>query len=240
MQPRCYVFGGAVNKCFNRVYRDKHGACTGIDATYTESMVMDIIDDGYPVDDTIYDPFVEEGNLDMIKFLHSKGCQISYKETMQTAIEYACPDIVNWLGRELGGLRNTYWCALAARIGDLEMLQNMIDTGFSVNHRACEYAALYGHMRVIEWLRKNNFPWSEAVFSNACTRGNIDNLQKLYDMECPCDESTCVTAAIDDNLEVLQWLRSRGCKWDARVLEISHTLGQHAMYQWAFANGCPN
>ena len=239
MQPRCYVFGGAVNKCFNRVYRDKHGACTGIDATYTESMVMDIIDDGYPVDHTIYYPFSDVDNLDMIKFLHSKGCDFCYGEMIGCAIEDCYSDIVIWLGTEIGGLENTYWCALAAKIGDLAMLQVMIDTGFSVDTRSISFAALFGHMHVVEWLRENDYPWDTAVFDNACTFGDVENLEKLYDMGCPWGVFACSSAAAAGNLEALQWVRSRGCPWDVRVLEVSQENGHDAVYQWALANGCP-
>lgn len=240
MQPGCYVLGGAVNKCFNRVYRGKHGVHTAIDASYTESMIMDVIDEGYPVDDTIYDPFVEYGNLDMIKFLHAKGYDFCYCEMMGRVIQDGYYEVVQWLGTELGGLGNTYWCALAAKEGDLELLQIMIDNGFAVDTRSICWASLHGHMHVVEWMRENDYPWDTAVFDNACTFGDVDNLEILYEMGCPWDKYACSCAAREGNLEALQWVRSRGCPWDSNVLLYSQENGHHAVYQWALANGCPN
>ena len=239
MKANCYLSGGFISSSFNDNYKKQHGTLSVIDENYTESMITDVVNNGHPVTSAIYNPFVKHGNLDMIKFLYSKGYDIDSCDIMDISIEYEHSDIIIWAGKRLGGRMNSYWCALACLTGNIELVESMINNGFVVDNRSCSFASYRGHIDLVKWLMERNYPCCKAVFEHACTFGNIQNLEKLYEMGCPWDQETCACASKNGNLEALQWIRSKGCPWDSLVLKFALGNQHYDIFQWAIANGCP-
>ena len=73
---------------------------------------------------------------------------------------------------------------LAAKLGCLTALRNLLQRGHLDKTYICRCAAWGGHLETLKWARENGCPWNE---------------------------DTCLFAAKGGHLEVLQWARENGC-----------------------------
>ena len=96
------------------------------------------------------------GNLEIMKWLRSKGCP--------------------W---------NASACNGAAWGGHLEILKWLRSEGCPWNQRACSYAAQGGHFEVLKWLRSKGCPWDEETCDEAACHGHLDVLKWAIDNGCP-------------------------------------------------------
>ena len=103
---------------------------------------------------------------------------------------------------------------LAAILGCLTVLRNLLQRGHLDKTPVCQWAAWGGHLEVLQWARQNDCPWDEGTCSYAAKGGHLEVLQWARQNDCPWDEGTCWTAARYGHLEVLQWARQNGCPWD--------------------------
>jgi len=96
--------------------------------------------------------------------------------------------------------------------------------------RACEMAALHGHLELLQWMRARTppYPWdAEQMVEYAVlggyfvAGGNIEVLQFLRAQlePCPWGKATCEGAASEGRLEALRWLRRQSppCPWNVRA-----------------------
>jgi hypothetical protein len=61
-------------------------------------------------------------------------------------------------------------CALAAKAGDLHLLQNLRHRGHPWNTEVQQCGAWAGHLHVLRWARENGCPWSWEVCEVAARR----------------------------------------------------------------------
>jgi len=102
-------------------------------------------------------------------------------------------------------------CFEAAEYGNLDLLKQLRESGYSWNKWTCAGAAQHGHLETLQWARKNGCPW---------------------------DEETCLYAARNGHLDVLRWARKNGCPWDERTCGLAVHTGQLETLRWAIENGC--
>nr|WIL04759.1 ankyrin repeat-containing protein [Cedratvirus duvanny] len=102
-------------------------------------------------------------------------------------------------------------CTIAAKNGQLKVLQWARANGYSWNEDTCVYAAKEGHLEILQWLRANGCPWDEYTCAYTAENGHLKVLQWARANGCPWDENTCAYAVYNGQLEVLQWARSNGC-----------------------------
>ena len=103
-------------------------------------------------------------------------------------------------------IENMRDAVLAAILGCLTVLQNLLQRGHLDKTQVCQWAAWGGHLQVLQWLRENDCPW---------------------------DEDTCTDAAQGGHLEVLKWSRENGCPWNIVVVRAHATKGRHLeMVEW--------
>ncbi|CAE8634860.1 unnamed protein product [Polarella glacialis] len=67
-------------------------------------------------------------------------------------------------------------CALAAKAGDLPLLQELRQKGHPWNEEVCRAAAWTGHLHVLEWALLSRCPWSWTVVIDAATRGKHEGV----------------------------------------------------------------
>ena len=134
---------------------------------------------------------------------------------------------------------NAYICRLAAKGGDLTVLQWIRSQGCRWVSSTCTYAAWGGHLHVLQWARSHGCPWDGWTCSHAALGGHLHVLQWSRSHGCPWDEVTCRLAAYGGHLEVLQWARSHGCPWNELTCKWAARRGHSAMLQWAQSHGCP-
>eukprot|EP00594_Rhizosolenia_setigera_P018063 CAMPEP_0178964670 /NCGR_PEP_ID=MMETSP0789-20121207/15811_1 /TAXON_ID=3005 /ORGANISM="Rhizosolenia setigera, Strain CCMP 1694" /LENGTH=205 /DNA_ID=CAMNT_0020649481 /DNA_START=163 /DNA_END=777 /DNA_ORIENTATION=- len=102
------------------------------------------------------------GQLNVLKWLESKGFYIDKYECAAGAARGGYLHIIQWLKEEK---------ALQLH-GELYFYA--IDGG--------------GHLHVMKWLREQEVDWSEEAFPYAANKGNLNILQWLHDEGCPWPE----------------------------------------------------
>jgi len=100
---------------------------------------------------------------------------------------------------------------LAAKLGCLTALRNLLQRGHLDKTYICRCAAWGGHLETLKWARENGCPWNEDTCTGAAYSGQLEALQWARENGCPWNEETCWAAAKGGHLEVLQWARENGC-----------------------------
>ena len=103
--------------------------------------------------------------------------------------------------------------ALAAKLGRLTVLKNLLQRGKLKKVVVCESAAEGGHLETLKWARENDCPWDERTCAFAAKGGHLEVLKWARESGCPWDGLTCTVAAKGGHLEVLKWLRANDCPW---------------------------
>jgi hypothetical protein len=134
---------------------------------------------------------------------------------------------------------NPHACAVAARNGNLRMLQCLRANGCPWNGLTCYEAARNGHLEVLKWARDNGCPWYKGICRAAAGSGNLEVLKFVRDNGCPWSKGVCRAAAASGNLEVLKFVRTNGCPWNGETCNEAARRGDLEMLKWAHSNGCP-
>jgi len=129
-------------------------------------------------------------------------------------------------------------CFEAAVDGNLDLLKQLRESGYSWDEATCTGAALNGHLETLQWARKNGCPWNETTCSDAAEHGHLEILQWARKNGCPWDEETCAFAALSGHLDVLQWASKNGCPWNKKTCAHAAWVGRLDILHWAIANGC--
>ena len=100
---------------------------------------------------------------------------------------------------------------LAAKLGCLTALKNLLQRGHPHKWVVCKFAAKGGHLKVLKWARENGCPWDEDTCANAAEGGHLEVLMRARDNGCPWNRwKRARGAAEGGHLEVLKWLREDG------------------------------
>ncbi len=82
-------------------------------------------------------------------------------------------------------------------------------------------AAKYGQLDVLQWLRENGCPWNAVTCSAAAEGGHLSCLQWRRENGCPWNFFTCSAAASGGHLSCLRWARENGCVWDVTTCDAA-------------------
>ena len=66
---------------------------------------------------------------------------------------------------------------LAAKLGCLTALRNLLQRGHLDRRFVCKNAAQGGHLEVLRWARANGCPWDEATCASAAESGHFEVLK---------------------------------------------------------------
>ena len=122
------------------------------------------------------------GNLELLKFLHEKGCP--------------------W---------NEETCWSAASNDHLECLKYAHENGCPWDEETCKAAAKYRRLECLKYAHENGCPWDEWTCRGAARGGHLECLKYAHENGCPWNEDTCRYAAHNGHLECLKYLHENGC-----------------------------
>jgi len=147
--------------------------------------------------------------------------------------------ILQWLrARECPWDKRT--CRAAARNGHLQLLKWAREEGCPWDYLTCSGAAYGGHLQLLMWAREQGCPWDGGSCSRAAAAGgHLETLKWLKEEECPLDKWTCYEAAEGGNLVVLMWLREEGCLLDEWSCRGAAESGHLEVLKWLREVGCP-
>ena len=186
------------------------------------------------------------GNLDVLVWVMTKTVRAWIRRYRHT---YLCNvaakggqlEVLQWLRSEAGG--EFYWnettCKIAAENGHLEVLKWAHQNGCPWNATTCANAASKGHLEVLKWAHENGCKWGATTCSNAAAGGHFEVLQWARQNGCPWNVETCSMAAKNGHLELLKWAHQNDCPWNKCVCSYAALNGHLEMLKWAHQNGCP-
>jgi hypothetical protein len=126
------------------------------------------------------------GDLKMLQWLRTHGCEINVSNCDESAIHRGQLEVLQWL-HPLGP--PTTWTS-----------------------SACSSIARYGHLEILKWARSGETPtpWDKWTCINAAMNGHLEILKWARSMEAPWDLIlVCMYAEKNGHLEVLKWARER-------------------------------
>jgi hypothetical protein len=129
-------------------------------------------------------------------------------------------------------------CCIAAREGNLSVLQYLRAIQCSWDARTCANAAKNGHLDVIQWCRENGCPWDAKTCENAAKNGHLNVVIWCHQNGCPWDENTCASAAENGHLDIIQWCRENGCPWNSDTCYCAANYMHIDVLKWCLQNGC--
>lgn len=131
------------------------------------------------------------------------------------------------------------WVILAARHGDIAMLDRLCSRGCTPTPKAMAAAAGAGNMNALIYLRRRGCPWDAQATAAAAAHGRLDVLDYLFRHGCPWDATTCTAAAGGGHLECLAYAHGRGCPWDREVYVAALGHGHAHIIRYAHQQDCP-
>ncbi|CAM9770237.1 unnamed protein product, partial [Laminaria digitata] len=97
--------------------------------------------------------------------------------------------------------------AIAARGGNLEILEWAWSEGCHLSPHLCTHAAEGGRLNVLQWARERGCNWNKDTCRLAAFGGHLGVLKWARDHGCPLNEEICRFAAEGGHLDVLRWAR---------------------------------
>jgi hypothetical protein len=167
-------------------------------------------DDKHRKDKRICRFAIESGNIDIMTFALSKGCEL--------------PDNPE---------------SICANSGSVEFLKWMVESDY-IRPDASTFASAASNKNdsCMTYLESIGCPFDEKACGRAAYLGRLVNLGWLRKRGCPWDKTTCQSAALRGHLDVLAWCRKEGCPWDWKVCAGAAMNKHHHIVKWAIANGC--
>jgi len=134
---------------------------------------------------------------------------------------------------------NTKACAIAAKLGDLRLLQYLHEEGFNWDVETCENASRNGHLECLRYAREEGCPCSSNVFDVAALSGHLNCIRYAHEAGLPWSTSLCETAARLGHLDCLKYAHEHGCPWDDQTTAFASRVGHCDCLLYALQHNCP-
>jgi hypothetical protein len=122
-------------------------------------------------------------------------------------------------------------------IGGLARLMSYPCMESPTNVETCQMAARHGQLYVLQYLRVKGCPWDASTCSEAMKWGHAHIVRWARTNGCPWDKWTCTYAAMQGDLATLQWARANRCRWTKDTCTYAAQYGHLDVLQWTIANG---
>jgi hypothetical protein len=152
-------------------------------------------------------------NLEILQWARMNGCPWSLStlgiaaltgrfENLKWAMRNGCPYDAN----------SRYICDEAVRGGHTRILKWLIKQGCMYNHiNSMSLAAKKGDLEMVQYLYDRNHTLDERFCSSAARGGHLKVLQYLREKNCPWNEDVCIYAIDNYHPKVLEWAIKNGC-----------------------------
>lgn len=159
------------------------------------------------------------------RYFPIKDCPLGL-HAVEVAVRAKDFDGLKWLHTQFPNLSSSDTSILAAKEGNVAMLQWLKSHQKPINVQICQYAARVGHLPVLQWAHANQSPLEfrnckGMIFSLdkmepvdvAARGGHFECVQWLLDRNVAVTETTCHGAALGGNLEVVKILLEKRASW---------------------------
>uniref|UniRef100_A0A6C0C9E5 Ankyrin repeat protein n=1 Tax=viral metagenome TaxID=1070528 RepID=A0A6C0C9E5_9ZZZZ len=168
-------------------------------------------------------------NIQMIIFLRNLGCPMNEYvihgtfSTTKYIKSWSC--FILKLLLEWGCSADGY-CAAAAYLGELDLLQTLCAYGSKLHSGVIDNAARSGHLHIIIWCKSQGCEWDIRACINAAENCHLDVLKWLRGFDrnkykikseeteiCPWSELVCCYAIKQGYIEMLKFAIDNGCEF---------------------------
>lgn len=151
------------------------------------------------------DKAAESGRLEVVKWLYENG----YKSP--EAFFHACmhdrSEIARWLfDNGHMAVVTPFDVGAAAKIGDLELVQALLDKNSTRDDIVVAYAAIGGRIDVIKWLLEQGFRYDPTAMEEAASEGHTELVRWLCENNFPGTAHALDRAMRADDLESIKLL----------------------------------
>lgn len=183
---------------------------------------------------------IDDENIDMLKWLKSKGCPSVSKKITMAAVQNGNYEILEWLFDTDYEFDNDI-LEVAAKKGFIYMVEEILTFGYSSSEvdEAFLLFAEHGHLDGLEWCLENGINFNPLWRTRAVQGGNLNVLIGLNSYpRFPEDENLCTEAAKIGDKKILIWLRENGYEWsEETVMYAAETC--YECLRLCCENGCP-
>jgi len=93
--------------------------------------------------------------------------------------------LLRWVREEKECAWDWRTSAIAAILGNLEMLKYCVENGCEVGTGTCAVAAKSGNLECLKYLREKNCPWDDQTVQDAHENNHVDVLTYAIQQKCP-------------------------------------------------------
>jgi hypothetical protein len=134
-------------------------------------------------------------------------------------------EMLQW-ARKRGAPWHTEVSYEAAKGGHLELLMWAIDNGAVWHPKSCAIAAEKGHLEVLRWARSNGALWNDAMVGRqAIMNGHLHVLEWMHDFSIPLPSDLSQLAAQFQQIKILEWAKQKGYAIDNEVCKAAARNG---------------
>ncbi|CAL6324060.1 unnamed protein product [Bathycoccus prasinos] len=157
-------------------------------------------------------------------------------------VAYTKLELLKWIREEKKCDWNLGTINVAARIGNLEMVNYCVAKESPINGWACANAAAGGHLETLKYLHEEaKAPWDSWTARCVAESGHLHILEYL--VECKFDkysEWVCTCAAESGHLDCLKYLHETAkAPWDCEAVYCARMNNQIECLRYLLDNNCP-
>ena len=179
---------------------------------------------GYVMSDYAMDHAAENGNIEMLEWLH-KETRAGYSFiSVELAAAKGHLRVIQWLFNNTNVIFRPELIDYAAMGGHICIMDWMMQN-FNVTYtnQTMMYACLNGHLHFIKWIVQKNdvirLAWNRDCLMEAVKGGHVDVIQYLhYNTELRCGTREMFKAIQHNRLNIVKWvndIREDGCVFEA-------------------------
>ena len=173
--------------------RKRDGNCLFVFARVCKEWRQAQLKVGDPLRTRVGSDVIAPGSVALVKWALAEGCprESPGGSTMaHAAVDYGQVELVKWLCGEGGFAMDVTEMGMAARGGNLELVQWLRGAGCPWDYNTCFNAVYGGRVEVLRWVRENGAPWLAGTRDWAAVElGYTDDLGNLVRLPASIDWS---------------------------------------------------
>jgi len=83
-------------------------------------------------------------------------------------------------------------------------------------------AARHGNLAVLQWLKEHEYQWNRWICTTAAENGHLDVLKYLHENHMTLYPMLSYSAALNGHLDIVKYLHENGCDWSWSMSKYQH------------------
>ena len=130
------------------------------------------------------------------------------------------------------------FCMIAAKAGDLEVLQQLHELRCTWDVTCCTEAAAQGHLHCLTYAHEQGAPWDASTCAAAAQNKHMECLTYLIENSCPVDGAVSRAAIANGDLEMLIFAHENLLPWEDDMCMLAAHAGSLPCLKYLHEAGC--